>query len=119
MPKLSSRDRINRLEAQIASLTASVGDNDHPTRRRSSATHHEEDFSEIESSGEDEEEEARFPTQGPAATPPHHLKFLFDNALIDPTERSEEAGIYLSNAKVSKRYLDHARAKLQRLMPSR
>lgn len=117
VPKLSSRDRINRLEAQIASLTASVTDNGDHHRRQSSVTQHEDYSSDIEASGS--EPEARFPSEGPAASPPHHLSFLFDSARMNPIERDDEAGIYLSNAKVSKRYLDQARSRLQRLMPSR
>ncbi|KAK4505996.1 hypothetical protein PRZ48_003961 [Zasmidium cellare] len=115
--KLTSRDRISRLEAQIANLTSAASD-----RRQSSLTSPVED--EYHEDGEsdtpiDDAEVTDDPGEGPAAAPPTHLKFLFDNALIGPEQHEENPGDDLSKARCSPRYLEQARARLQRLMPSR
>lgn len=66
----------------------------------------------------DDSEVADEPGDGPTATPPTHLKFLFSNALIGPEEHEEYPGDDLDKARCSPRWLEQARARLQRLMPS-
>lgn len=67
----------------------------------------------------DDSEVVDEPSEGPTATPPTHLKFLFDNALIGPEQHDENPGDDLSKARCSPRYLEQARTRLQRLMPPR
>lgn len=115
----TSRDRIGRLEQQLARIAATVQDSngsqyhtlipptyDHPTN---------------EGDSPEEEDDTTFdPSEGPAATPPAHLRFLFNKALIGPDERDEGGdNLHLDKARCSKRYLDQARTKFQRLIPSR
>lgn len=58
------------------------------------------------------------PLEGPATTPPTHLKFLFDNSLIAPSNQGGEIE-QVSRPPCSQKYLEQARAKLQSLMPSK
>ncbi|KAF2160843.1 hypothetical protein M409DRAFT_59630 [Zasmidium cellare ATCC 36951] len=115
--RLTSRDRISRLEAQIANLTSSA------TERKSSLTSPVDDEYHDDDDGPDtpldDSEVVDEPSEGPTATPPTHLKFLFDNALIGPEQYDENPGDDLSKARCSPRYLEQARTRLQRLMPPR
>lgn len=115
--KVSSKDRIARLEAQLANITATThGANDatfaqyDPARGSSAPV--------FDDQGSDTDD----PTihEGPAALP-EHLRFLFDNALIGPDERIQhrEDDEEARGQVCSSRYADAARARLQRLMPSR
>lgn len=113
---MTSRDRISRLEQQIANLTSVAAERTQASLASPADNEfHEEDGSETPV---DDSEVVYEPEEGPTATPPTHLKFLFDNALIGPEQHEENPGDDLSKARVSSRYLDQARARLQRLMPS-
>lgn len=56
--------------------------------------------------------------EGPATTPPTHLKFLFDNSLIAPSNQRGEIE-QPSRPPCSQKHLEQARAKLQILMPAK
>ncbi|KAM3423161.1 hypothetical protein BST61_g612 [Cercospora zeina] len=114
--KTSSKDRIARLEEQLASITATVQNKSQtsPTRvvdaaRRTSASV----FDEHESDTDEQPMEV-------GSQPPEHLRILFDNALIGPDERAPDFGSRSAERPAcSTRYLDQARAKLQTLVPAR
>ncbi|EME47654.1 hypothetical protein DOTSEDRAFT_21418 [Dothistroma septosporum NZE10] len=114
--KLSSRDRIHRLEQQIANLTAVAQGHVHPDL--SSPSPPEEHASGSESPDDDDDDDYDH-VHVPASTPPTHLKFLFDNALIGPSRHNDEFAHDLNRARCSPRYLNHAKAKLSRLVPNK
>ncbi|SMY21860.1 unnamed protein product [Zymoseptoria tritici ST99CH_1A5] len=110
--RVTSRDRINRLEQQIANIAAAVQDKGSlPSTSPVDRDHAVDDTM--------PDEEGHDPSlDGPATDPPSHLKFLFENPLIGPSQRlarhKEPA-----QPPCSPQYLESARARLQRLLPTR
>lgn len=117
--RLTSRDRISRLEQQIANLTSAAtagrqGSLSSPVENDYHPDDDDNPSTPIDDPGMTDE-----PGEGPTDTPPTHIKFLFDNALIGPEQHEDFPGDDLSKARVSPRYLEQARARLQRLMPTK
>lgn len=103
-------DRIGRLERQLASIAAVVQEKagGHATAASSPSVN-------LSTTAENVVE--NHPMEGPATTPPAHLRFLFDNSLIAPSNRLGDTSTITERPPCSQKYLDHARARLQILMP--
>lgn len=108
----SSRvDRIGRLEKQIASIAAAVQKNGHPGPGSPPSP-----STDLSTAGDDVVEDNAM--EGPATTPPAHLRFLFDNSLIAPNGQRDDPH-QATRPPCSQKYLEQARAKLQRLLPAK
>ncbi|KAF2216615.1 hypothetical protein CERZMDRAFT_93908 [Cercospora zeae-maydis SCOH1-5] len=114
--KTSSKDRIARLEAQLANITATVQSKSRTSPTRAVGAARETTapvFYEHESDTEEQHMQV-------GSQPPEHLRILFDNALIGPDERAPDFDNRpAERPSCSPRYLDQARAKLQTLVPAR
>ncbi|KXT04575.1 hypothetical protein AC578_8702 [Pseudocercospora eumusae] len=111
--RVSSKDRISRLEAQIANIAASV---QHKPRHATSISPEQLGPGEGDSPASPLDSELDT-VNGPTTTGPSHLKFLFDNTLIGPDQRYAEGS--QERRPCSKRYADQSRAKLQHYLPTR
>jgi hypothetical protein len=115
--RVTSRDRISRLEQQIANIAAAVQDKQPgsgslpSTSPNNGGNDHAMDTT--------QDEDGHDPSlEGPATDPPSHLKFLFENPLIGPSQRSSR-NKGTPKPPCSPQYLDSARARLQLLLPTR
>ncbi|GIZ46292.1 hypothetical protein CKM354_000942200 [Cercospora kikuchii] len=114
--KVSSKDRIARLEAQLANITATVQSRSQTSPGRATSAASETTGPVFDEHESDTDE--RLMQVG--SQPPEHLRILFDNALIGPDERGPDFGSRSrERPPCSTRYLDQARAKLQTLVPAR
>lgn len=125
--RLTSRDRINRLEKQLAQITASAGSGSTIASTTDGLDHNDQDEDEDEDVSLLDDIRVGTDPKGlevPGASPPTHLSLLFDNALIGPKgQRRNGDGLHsrfpsTSTARCSDRYLTQVRSRLQRLVPA-
>lgn len=105
--------RIGRLERQIASIAAAaVQETGYGHSGSAKSTSTEEPSPRLDVVVESS------PLEGPASTPPTHLRFLFDNSLISSSDQVGDVE-QTSRLPCSPTYLEQTRAKLQTLMPTK
>jgi hypothetical protein len=116
--RVTSRDRISRLEQQIANIAAAVHDKGSVGGSSLPSVSPYNNVNDVDAMPEGEE--GNDPSiEGPANDAPSHLKFLFESSLIGPSQRFARSSKGPPEPPCSPQYLASTRARLQRLIPSK